>query len=102
MSDMILRDIDIPLANYSTGLILLAIPAFVLGVAVLAISGRELRHWRVVIPTFLGMNVLVVLAFMLWFHLGIALALAQVSAIVLAALAALVLVGYIKRKQQPG
>ena len=93
---------DYSIADYSTGLILLAIPAFVLGVAVLVISGRELRHWHVVIPTFLGMNVLVVLAFMLWLHLGIALALAQVSAIVLAALAALVLVGYIKRKQQPG
>ena len=31
-----------------------------------------------VIPTFLGMNVLVVLSFMLWLHMGIALALAQV------------------------
>ena len=87
---------------YSLQLIVFAVPAYVLGIAALAISGRELRHWRVVIPTFLGMNVLVVLAFMLWLHLGIALALAQVSAIVLVALAALLLVGYIKRKQQPG
>ena len=89
-------------SDYGIGLVLLAIPAFVLGVAVLAISGRELRHWRVAVPTFLGMNVLVVLAFMLWLHMGIALALAQVSAIVLAALAALLLVGYIKRNQQTG
>ena len=93
---------DYSIGDYSTGLILLAIPAFVMGITLLAISGRELRHWRMVIPTFLGMNVLVVLAFMLWLHLGIALALAQVSAIVLAALAALVLVGYIKRKRQTG
>ena len=89
-------------SNYSLRLVVFAVPAYVLGTALLAISGRELRHWRVVIPTFLGMNVLVVLAFMLWLHMGIELALAQVSAIVLATLAALLLVGYIKRKQQPG
>ena len=89
-------------SSYGWQLVALAVPAYVLGLAVLAIAGRELRHWPVVIPTFLGMNVLVVLAFMLWLHLGIALALAQVSAIVLATLAAMVLVGYIKRKQQPG
>ena len=45
------------------------------------------------------MIALVVLAFMLWLHLGIALFLAKLSAIVLTALVAIVLTGYLKRLQ---
>ncbi len=78
---------------------LLAIAAYVLGLAVLAISGRELRHWRVVLPALLGMNVLVVLPFMLWLHVGITLQLAQISAIVLATLTAVVLAGSVHRER---
>ena len=87
---------------YITPLITLGIPSYILGLSVLAIAGQELRHWRAAILTFLGMIVLLLLAFMLWLHVGIALTLAQASAIVLAALSALVLVGYIKRKAQSG
>lgn len=46
------------------------------------------------------MSLLVTFPLMLWLHVGISLALRQVSVIVLAALAALMLVSYIKRKQQ--
>ena len=81
---------------------MLAVPAFVLGMWLLAISGALLRHWPAVIAAFLGMSALVVLVFMLWLHLDIALTLARLSAVVLVALTALVLVGYVRGKRQPG
>ena len=43
----------------------LSVLAFVFGLLSLAVSREELRHWRVVIPVFVGMNVLVALVFML-------------------------------------
>ena len=85
--------------NVSATQTVLAVPAFVLGMWLLAISGALLRHWPAVIAAFLGMSALVVLVFMLWLHLGISLALAQVSTVVLAALAGLVLISHIKRRQ---
>lgn len=78
--------------------LLLAIPAFALGIATVAASWRELRHWPAVVIALAGMNALTVLAFMLWLHLGVALILAKVSAIILAALVGLVLAAYIKSR----
>ena len=85
--------------EYGVRMGILAVLAYILGVAVLAVAGRELRHWRAVVPAFLAMNALVVLAFMLWLRLGIGIVLTQASAVALVGLAALALVGYIKRKQ---
>ena len=81
--------------------VVLAIAAYALGISVLAISGRELRRWRTVIPTFLGMNLLIVLTFMMWLNQGIPLMLTKVSAVALVCLAAFVLFGYIKRNEEP-
>lgn len=88
-------------SNYFVINFILGLPAFVLGFGMVAGSWRQLKHWHVVVPAFLGMNALVVMPFMLWLHLGIALELAKVSAIVLTALVAVVLTGYLKRLQQP-
>ena len=88
-----------PTSNYTSDLVTLAIATYVLAIAVLAVSARELRHWRAVIAVLLGMTILIGLSFMLWLHLGISLALAQVSSVVLAALAGLVLISHIKRRQ---
>lgn len=82
---------------YDLWLTAIAIPAYALGVTVLAISHRELRRWTVVAPTFLLMNGLVFLPLMLWLHLGISLTLAWVSALILPALAGLLLAGHIRR-----
>ena len=76
----------------------LSVPAFMLGIAALTASWRQLRHWREVIASFAGMLVLVLLSFMLWLHLGVSLALAKTSAVVLTGLTAYVLVGYVRRK----
>ncbi|MCY4582407.1 MAG: hypothetical protein OXE50_06360 [Chloroflexi bacterium] len=88
-------------SNYGLVQVMFGVPAFVLGFALVGGSWKQLKHWRFVVPAFLGMNVLVVLPFMLWLHLGIALELAKISAIVLTALVAVVLAGYLKRLQQP-
>ncbi len=64
-----------PSRNYTLFMPLYVTAAFVLGMLALAVARHQLRHWRAVLPTMLGMNLLVVLAFMLWLHLGIALAL---------------------------
>ena len=48
-----------------------------------------------------SMNALVVLAFMLWLHMGISIVLAQFSALILTALVSLVLTAYVQRIQQP-
>ena len=89
-----------PTSIYPLGAIVLAIAAYVLGLSVLAISRRELRRWRPVIPTFLGMILLIVLTFMMWLHLDIPMTLAKASAIALVCLAAVVLFGYIKGNEE--
>ena len=78
------------------------VAAFVSVLPVLVYSWRSIvMYWRPVILALVGMNALVVLAFMLWVHLNIVLFLAQLSAAALVALAALALVGQIKREQRP-
>ena len=89
-----------PESNYGIE-VMLGVLALPLGFGLMAACWRQLKHWRVVVPAFLSMNTLVVLNFMLWLHLGIPLILAKVSTIVLTALVAVVLVGYINRLQQP-
>ena len=85
--------------NYDVLEFVFGIPAFTLGVAAVVTAKQQLRYWYLVVPATLGMIALVVLAFMLWLHLGIALFLAKLSAIVLTALVAIVLTGYLKRLQ---
>ena len=76
----------------------ISIPAFTLGTTAMAISCPPPKYWPTVGAALAGMIVMITLAFMLWLHLGIALALAKVSAFVLAALVAFVLAGYLGRK----
>ena len=73
-------------------------PSFILGTAAMAISRTRPKYWPTIGGALVGMISLVILAFMLWLHLGIALALAKVSALVLTALVAFLLAGHIKRK----
>ena len=75
----------------------IGVPALTLGIASLLISLR-LRYWRATIASLVGMNVLIILAFMLWLHLGIPLTLAKLSAFVLVAFAGFLLAGYVKRR----
>lgn len=86
--------------NYDVLEFVFGIPAFTLGAAAMVTVRQQLRHWQEVVPAFLGMNVLVVLPFMLWLHLGIALGLAKLSALVLTVLAAVALTSYLKRLRQ--
>ena len=91
-----------PVSSVGLFMFLTAVPAFVLGISAVAIARHQLAHWRAVLGAILGMNALVILAFMLWLHLGIVIVVAQVSSIVLAALTGLVLIGYLKREEQAG
>ncbi len=68
------------------------------GTISIAFSWRLLRYWPAVLLSLLGMALLVILAFMLWLHIGIPLGLAKLSALVLAGLVAFLLSGYIKRR----
>ena len=77
---------------------LVAVMAYVLAIASLAASWRELRHWQAVILSVAGMNVLVVMPFMLWLHVGIEGELAKASAIALTAVAAFLLASYVRRR----
>ncbi len=85
--------------EFNSDLEVTAVIAFTLGIAVVVMSWPQLRYWPPVIAAFLGMVLLVGLAFMLWLHLGVSLALTQASAVALVALAGLVLVGHARRKQ---
>ncbi len=84
--------------DYGLYFVLLSVPAYILGITLLLTSWRQLRRWPAAIASFVGMIVLVVLAFMLWLHLSFALASAKIWAVVLIALVAFVLAGYLKRK----
>ena len=89
----------------NTGLIIrtvFQVVAFVSVLPVLVYSWRSIvTYWRPMSLALVGMNVLVVLAFMLWVHLNIVLFLAQLSAAVLVALAGGVLVGHIRKELRP-
>ena len=76
----------------------IGVPAFTLGITAMAVSCPQPKYWPMVGTALMGMIGLVVLAFMLWLHLGIALFLAKVSAFLLTALLAYVLAGYLRRK----
>ena len=93
-------DVD-AFSNYAVQQLAFGIPAFVLGIAALAVSWQQFRQWRVVGPAFLGMNALVVLAFMLWLHLGIVLFFAKLAALILTGALAFVLAGHVRQMQQP-
>ena len=82
--------------DYDPVRLLSLMAAFVLGISAVGISRHWPTDWPAVLGAALGMNVVVVLAFILWLHLGIAIATARVSSIVLVALTALVLMGYLK------
>ena len=72
-------------------------PALSLGAIAVAIA----RHhdWRAPAVSMLVMVALTAVSFMVWLELDIVTAAPRVSSIVLTALAALVLVGYLKREQ---
>ncbi len=84
---------------YNSEEYVIGVAALTFGIASLLISLR-LRYWRATIASLVGMKVLVILAFMLWLHLGIPLGLAKLSAFALVAFAAFRLAGYIKRSSQ--
>ncbi len=88
---------DVDQFSYRLWSFVITAVALPLGVASLLISLR-LRYWRATISSLVGMNVLVILAFMLWLHLGIALALAKASAFVLTGVVAFLLYSYAKRR----
>ena len=85
-----------PTGVYPLMVVILAIPAYVLSLLTLVVSG-EYRSWPIVIVAFVGMLLLAVLAFMLWLHQGIGMTLTKASAIALTGLAAAILFGYLKR-----
>ena len=88
-------------SNYFVLQLSFGIPAFTLGIALLAVSWQRFRQWRAIGLALLGMNALVVLTFMIWLHLGIALFLAKLAALILTGALALVLAEYLKRLNQP-
>ena len=83
--------------DYSRLLVIVALPAFLLGAASILASWRR-QYLAAVLASLVGMNVTVFLVFMLWLRLGIALGTAQFSAVALTGLAALLLAGYVKRR----
>ncbi len=68
------------------------------GITSIAVSWRLLRYWPSVLLSLLGMVFLIVLAFMLWLHVGIPLALAKLSAIALTGFVGFRLSDYVKRR----
>ncbi len=68
------------------------------GITSIAVSWRLLRYWPVVLLSLSGMIFLIVLAFMLWLHLGIPLVLAKLSALALTGFVGFRLSDYVKRK----
>ena len=80
---------------------LLAMLPIVGGLSTVAIARPGLRQWPAMLVAMLVVNAASVLAFLLWLRVDVALARAQVSSIVLAFLAGLVLFGYLKWQRQP-
>ena len=71
------------------------IPVFIVA---LAYSWRTIvRHWWAVLSALLGMNALIVLIFLLWIQSRILTFVAQFSVLILVALVAVVLAGYLRR-----
>ena len=83
----------------SIPLVLLAIPAYVLVIMVLANLGQYFRYWRPVVATLAGMNALVFLLFLLWLNVGASLILTKVLTVALLALTGFVLSRYVKRRE---
>ena len=80
-------------------LLVVGVPAYVLGILSMFAFFEYLRYWAAVLASLVGMNALVFLAFMLWLHTGIALLPAEMSSIVLTAIVAFLLGGYLKRRK---
>ena len=80
-------------------------PAVVVGIAyitavwVILVSLDHRQPWPVILGGFAIITVVIFLTLMLWLQLGISLGTAQLSSIVLAALIAFLLSGYIRRKR---
>lgn len=72
--------------------------ALLMGTTAVAVSWRQLRYWGAILVSLVSINSLVVLAFMLWLHLGIPLILAKVSAFALTTFVAFLLAGHVRRK----
>ncbi len=72
--------------------------AFVTATGSFIFSMEHPRLSPVIFAGFVGMNILVFLAFMIWIHLGVTFGTAQVSSIVLTGLAAFLLAGYLRMR----
>ena len=70
------------------------------GITSIAVSWRLLRYWPAVLLSLLGMALLVILAFMLWLHIGIPLALAKLSALALTGFVGFRLSDYVRRRTE--
>ena len=70
------------------------------GITSIAVSWRLLRYWPAVLLCLLGMVFLIVLAFMLWLHIGIPLALAKLSALALTGFVGFRLSDYERRRTE--
>ena len=82
---------------YAINMGIIGVPGFIFGTVAFVFSWPKERNRAAVLAALVGMMGLTVLAFMLWLQLGIALALAKASAVVLTALVAFALLGYLKR-----
>ena len=75
----------------------LTIAAVISLIPTLAYHARFIaRHWRPFALSFLGMNALIALAFVLWIQLNVSLAATQAAIVVLVGLAAVVLVRHVR------
>ena len=82
--------------------IVVAVATWFLGISSLAASSQQMvRRWRLVALSLAGMVTLVILAFMLWLHLGVDEVVTKAAAIGLCGIAAIVLAGYIARTALP-
>lgn len=66
----------------------------------LLVSARSFKHWAVIVPAFLGVNLLITLAFSWWLYLGLMLPFAKLAAVALAALWTVALAMYLKKKER--
>ena len=84
--------IDLELV-FGVGAMLIALPAVL-------VSWRYFKHWQAIIPALIGINLLILLSFFWWLHLGMILVVAKFGAIIFSLLAAIALATYLKRKDR--
>ena len=63
------------------------------------VSWMYFKHWQVIVPAFLGINLLITLSFSWWLFLGMTLVAAKTGAVTFASLGAVALIIYLKKKE---